>query len=178
MIKKHDLKNLFIKKHLSALMDQPVLQVGLKGVCTLAILTDLEQDAALEMVKNALKIFKLDPSKCKVLLLDPVLDNSYTEDLPNCIYLQKQDIKWGGGLKHNTDAADFANTSYDVLINFCSEKNLRFNYIAALSKAKFKIGLCHSTISTKNNLCINIGFNQPDIFLSEIKKYLKILNLL
>ena len=66
---------------------------------------------------------------------------------------------------------------YDVLINFYIKDIPQLNLVAAASNAKFKVGF--SDVDNRiNDLVIGAGPNNIDLFISELNKYLKILNII
>ena len=67
--------------------------------------------------------------------------------------------------------------SYDLLINFYQTDLLELNYIASLSKAKFKVGF-PEVDARINDLSIATSMKEVDVFIEELKKYLKILELI
>ncbi|WP_378187211.1 hypothetical protein ACE939_02540 [Aquimarina sp. W85] len=81
------------------------------------------------------------------------------------------------GLLIEEDLKKRVDHSYDLLINFYNTDILELNYIASLSKAKFKIGF--SEVDSRiNDLSIGTSINEVTIFIEELKKYLKILQLI
>ena len=72
---------------------------------------------------------------------------------------------------------DFLARDYDVLINFYKPDHLIINYVALASKAKFKVGFAE-TDHRINDLIISGAADKPDTFITELKKYLKILQII
>ncbi|MCO4820516.1 MAG: hypothetical protein KC469_00510 [Flavobacteriaceae bacterium] len=81
---------------------------------------------------------------------------------------------WGGNINNN-DVNEFINQKFDALISYYKEDNLELNMLTALSKANFKIGLSDKD-PRLHDFIINIMPYQVDIFKTELKKYLRVLN--
>ncbi|MFD1063645.1 DUF6913 domain-containing protein [Winogradskyella litorisediminis] len=85
-----------------------------------------------------------------------------------------KDFGWRGKLK-NTALQDFTNTQFDVLICYFLGDDIELRQIAAMSKAAFKVGISNKD-ERLYDLIIDVSINNFDVFKTELKKYLTILN--
>ncbi len=81
------------------------------------------------------------------------------------------------GIVKSTSLQKFIDKNYDVLINFYEEDKMELNYVAAASKAKLKVGFA-KVDNRINDLIIGSEVNDANLFMAELKKYLKILQLI
>lgn len=88
--------------------------------------------------------------------------------------ISRKDFGWNG--KPGEAAAAFLNSEYDVLISFTAEENKMADFLVSVSRARLKVG--RKTLDEKGIFDLNISaaLSSPKIFITELKKYLKILN--
>jgi len=86
-------------------------------------------------------------------------ENAITETSTNI--LTPKDLNWYG-LPKPGPVDDFINTEFDLLLNIALDQTLLFDYVTALSKARFKIGWSPKE-SNFFDLNINIK-GKPDAF--------------
>lgn len=115
-------------------------------------------------------ILGIDTSQIQIL----IMRKFKKKDKPSDIHFTVKDFGWIGEI-HNQNTQNFLETPFDLLINFDAYNNLYIKYLTLLSKAKFKVGYA----KTDDRLYHFMMVHQEDdlkIFISELKKYLKILN--
>ena len=85
-----------------------------------------------------------------------------------------KDFGWNGKIK-NVDLQSFVEKDFDALICFYKQNTIELDLITATSNANFKIG-----ISNKDNrlydFIIDVNPKNFDVFKTELKKYLTVLN--
>lgn len=88
--------------------------------------------------------------------------------------ITRKDFGWNG--KPGEAAAAFVNSEYDVLISFTAEENKMADFLVSVSRARLKVG--RKTEDKKGIFDLNISAEQssPEVFITELKKYLKIIN--
>lgn len=91
-------------------------------------------------------------------------------------YFDEKMVKFTGGFTSES-LNTFVEETFDVLINFYHEDYNILNLVASSSKAKFKVGFA-SVDNRINDLVIGTPSNNTDLFINELKKYLKILNII
>lgn len=73
------------------------------------------------------------------------------------------------------EVQEFINTPFDLLVNFYEEPKPALDFVAKKSKAKFKVGF--SSVDERiNHLMISSTMQNEEEFISEMIKYLRILN--
>lgn len=80
---------------------------------------------------------------------------------------------WRGKLS-NEALVDFTNTQFDALICYYLSDQDELKQIAAMSKAKFKIGVSNAD-QRIYDIIISVALQEFSIFKTELKKYLSIL---
>ncbi len=84
------------------------------------------------------------------------------------------DLKWNGKII-GQEVNDFINEKFDLLISFYAIEKTILLQITHNSNAQFKVGF--SSIDKKfNHFMIKTAINNHSIFISELFKYLKLLN--
>lgn len=85
-----------------------------------------------------------------------------------------KDLKWDGS-NENQEVIHFTNQKFDLLINYYDVEKAALMLVSAQSKAGFKVGF--SSIDKRlNQFMIQSNVENYQIFISELLRYLKILN--
>lgn len=85
-------------------------------------------------------------------------------------------LNWKAGIL-NSDLNEFVNKEFDLLISYYDTEKAILSIVTHNSKAKFKVGF--SSIDKRlNNLIINTNIENYNIFIDELIKYLKVLNII
>ena len=88
--------------------------------------------------------------------------------------ITNKDFGWKGDL-HNTQAQNFLNQDFDILVGVYSGKNSYLDWMISQSKAKFKVGFKNAD-EKLFDLIIQVSPSEKEIFITELKKYLIVLN--
>jgi len=96
------------------------------------------------------------------------------KDPPSAIHVTAKDFGWVGEI-NNQNLQEFIDNPFDLLINFDAYNNLYIKYITLLSKGKFKVGFTKTDDRLFNFMMVHTEDNLKP-YVSELKKYLKILN--
>ena len=88
--------------------------------------------------------------------------------------ITNRDFGWKGDL-HNPQAQNFLNQDFDMLIGVYAEKNSYLDWMISQSKAKFKVGFKNAD-EKLFDLIIQVSPSEKEIFITELKKYLIVLN--
>ena len=86
----------------------------------------------------------------------------------------RKDFGWNG--KAGENASAFLNANYDVLISFTAEENKMADFLVSVSRARLKIGRKTEDKKGIFDLNISAALSSPEVFVLEVKKYLKIFN--
>ncbi len=143
---------------------------------SLGVLIDARKDVDIfSIVKLADKI-GVKSNQLKIMGYKDLKANIEEDHVGQTNYFDEKMVNYTGGFKSKS-LNNFANESFDVLINFYEEDHKVINLVAASSKAKFKVGF--ATVDNRiNDLVIGTPANNTDLFIKELKKYLKILNII
>ena len=85
-----------------------------------------------------------------------------------------QDLNWKGSI--SDEASAFVNSAYEVLISFTAEENKMADFLVEVSRANLKVGRKKADEKGIFDLNISAELSEPEIFTTELKKYLQILN--
>lgn len=142
----------------------------------LAVLIDARYDIDIVSVMKLSSRLGVKPKNVKILGLKEARAYKEGQDSESASYFNESQFTYSGGFKSKV-LTDFTNETYDVLINFYPSNIPYLNLLAAASKAKFKVGF--SDVDNRiNDLVIGTDPNNTDLFIGELKKYLKILNII
>lgn len=144
------------------------------SVKTVGILFNATENENLELVKRYVRYLKEEGKKVKVIGFFS------TKEIPDITYsrveydfFSKKDLNWY--LKPALDE-DFINQEFDLLIDLNIHEDFPLYYIAALSKAKFKIGR-YSAGNSIYDLMIEVPLDKGiKYLLRNIDHYLLLIN--
>lgn len=88
--------------------------------------------------------------------------------------INNKHFSWSGEIL-NTNAIEFLDIPFDVLVGYYSEKNEFLDIMMSRSKAKFKVGFGRSD-KRLVDLIINVDPMNFERFKEEFRKYLSVLN--
>jgi len=142
----------------------------------LAVLLDARQEVDIFSIVKLADKLGVKSSQLKILGFKDLKAHVEEDNGGHTSYFDEKMVNYTGGFKSKS-LSNFVGESYDVLINFYGEDHKVMNLVAASSKAKFKVGF--ATVDNRiNDLVIGTPPNNTDLFISELKKYLKILNII
>lgn len=148
---------------------------GVNQLKTLAVLIDASKEInILSLVKVADEL-GVKSSNLKVIAFKEDYDEK-EGGIGEANYFGAKGVSSNGSFKSNF-LKDFVIKDFDVLINFYSTDHLIINYVAAASQAKFKVGFA-AVDHRINDLIISSAYGETNLFISELKKYLKILKII
>ncbi len=168
------LKRNAIKKNIeSHLQKRDSSSQGISNLVTLAILVDASQPVnTLALVKMA---NELNVTSENLTIIGYKEEKDVVEDKDASYYTEKS-FGVNGSVKSEV-ISKFVKKDYDVLINFYNENRVELNFVAAASKAKLKVGFAEVDHRI-NDLIIGATMNNTNLFIIELKKYLKILQVI
>ncbi len=141
---------------------------------SLAVLIDASKSVNILSVVKLANALGVKSDRLKIMGYKE--DQKEIADDQDAAYYNDKSFGVGGTIK-GSSLNDFISKEYDVLINFYAESRLELDYIAAASRAKFKVGF--STIDHRiNDLIIGTPSEDINLFIAELKKYLKILQII
>ncbi|WP_298999103.1 DUF6913 domain-containing protein [Flagellimonas sp. S174] len=142
-----------------------------QGITRVGCIVDLDNFVDGERFYELIDDFSLRPNAIKIIGYKRDFDNTS----PYAIQVfSDKDLGWKGDIE-NGYVLEFLGREYDLLINYYEEDNLMLKLLSIQTQARLKVGF--STIDPKfNDLILNTPFKDFNLFKSELKKYLKVLN--
>lgn len=101
-------------------------------------------------------------------------EKSVKNDIFEHPLISYEDFSWTG--KISESASDFLNAQYDVLVSFTSKENKVANFLVSVTRARLKVGRKREGENAIFDLNISAEISEAEVFIHELKKYLKILN--
>lgn len=159
------------QKYVNKLLSARKAAVNNNKVKTVAVLLNADEFSDFESFRQYFKALGLTSPKHKVIAFtkDDKYESSQWES-----YFSPKDFGWKGKI-NSTDLQLFIDEAFDVLISYYKDENLQLNFITAASQANLKVGLCRKD-ERLYDLIIDVKPKEIDIFKTEFKKYLNILN--
>ena len=168
--KKHSLN-----KDIESFINQRNLKpLEIDSINTVAFLTDLSEDIYKKPLQQFINELQISPDQVSVIIYSEHYKSK--KDSVNPLYFGDGSFGIGGSVKNKSLKA-FIEKPVDILINFYDSDNIAINYIAAASLAKMKIGLSKMDHRI-NDLIIGSSLDQLSLFNTELKKYLKTLQII
>ena len=156
-----------IDKHLE---ERDVSQVN-SVVKTVAFLVDESVFQDLESLYEFSNFLELQRKDVKVFTFQEV-----KKKMPSLRqnHINNKEFDWKGQI-HNQNAAEFLETSFDVLIGYYKGNHDFLDAMVSRSNAKFKVGFSDAD-ERLYDLLIAVDVHKPNDFKLELKKYLTVLN--
>jgi len=158
------------QKHINKLLSSRESGVDDSRIDTLGIILNSSEFNDFEAFREFASELKINPNKIKVIAFTE--DNKDLEGSRELLFSPKQ-IGWKTTIK-NPELTDFLKKEFDALICFFNEENVILDLVAAISKAKFKIGIANHD-ERLYDLIIETTNQEFGLFKTELVKYLNIL---
>lgn len=159
------------QKFLHRLLDAKSSEISSKKIESVGVIVDAAEFSDAEAFKDFFHGLGVQLPRIKIVVF--VEDEKKTERLWGN-YFSKKDFGWKGSVKH-AELKMFLDTEFDALLGFYSTDPLELKMATAMSKANFKIGL--SGIDDRLfDFIVDVGVKDFEVFKTELKKYLTILN--
>ncbi|MDP3353270.1 MAG: hypothetical protein Q8S44_05990 [Flavobacteriaceae bacterium] len=167
-LKKKRLQNVFekaIRKNIQIapqIKNEPIEKIG--------VLIDEETYLKNDVEYLLQSILGVDTSAIQIF----IMRKFKKKDLPSDIHFTVKDFGWVGDI-NNQNLQKFVDTPFDLFINFDAYNNLYIKYLTLISKGEFKVGYSKTDDRLYNFMIVH---KEDDLktFITELKKYLKILN--
>lgn len=161
----------FAQKKIAALPQKAGLFDEADTVKNICILLDEADMELVKRFKNLRKDLKLKEEGFKMLLC--LSANPKQKDYEGLIF-SPSDLNWRGKIK-NTEIKELLGEKFDLLVSFTRQDSRTARIIATALNADLKVSRKEEK-SLVFDLVISTKFEEADVFLTELKKYLKILN--
>ena len=103
-------------------------------------------------------------------------DEGQRADIFQGLVFTRKDLGWNGKIR-NGEIMSFAQQEMDVLVSYTETDNKLAALLVSVANAGLKVGRAEGLSSAGLfNMVISTGFEEADIFITELKKYLNILN--
>lgn len=142
-----------------------------KKIRSIGVLVDASIFPDFPFLKDLAGVFNIKESEIEVLYYHA--DKRMATQI-NGNTFSDADLGFGGKFKGEA-VNDFVSRPFDALINYYDQDELLLNLVALQSKAEFKIGFAgeHRQI---NDFSVVTSPKEINLFVTELKKYLPILN--
>lgn len=142
-----------------------------KKIKSIGVLVDASIFPDFPFLKELAGVFNVKESEIQILY--------YHEDKRMATQINgdafsNADLAFGGKLKGEA-VNNFINKPFDALINYYNQDELLLNLVALQSKAAFKIGFAGEERQI-NDFSVVTELKEINLFVTELKKYLPILN--
>lgn len=165
------IKNFLLKKIVSSKLTNPDLEVSVSKIKTIGVIVDESYFTNIELLKREIEQYGVDEKNIKVLLFKKKVSKKEIVKEP---FFTRSNIKINGEI-NKKEVNDFLEEPFDLLINYYEVERPSLVLVSKTSKAQFKVGF--STIDRRvNHFMISTSVSQYKEFISELFKYLKILN--
>ncbi len=151
--------------------------VNLDDAKTVGIIYELQDEQSYNHICRFIKLLQDKQINVKAIgYFDGNIRPIYAIEKLSLDYYDKKDINWFGKPKGKY-VTDFCKTDFDILIDVSLQDSFQTKYIAAFSKAKFKVGKDGENNKTIYDLMIDISVKTTlDEFITLIIHYLSIIN--
>ena len=124
------------------------------------------EDLVKELIRKG-----IEENNIKVLVFKDKIKKNEVFDYP---VFSHRDLSWTGTVDKK-EVKDFITEPFDLLINYYDTEKVALLLVSNLSKAGFKVGFA-SIDKRLNHFMIDTNAENYKVFMSELFKYLKILN--
>nr|WP_299388782.1 hypothetical protein [Allomuricauda sp.] len=159
-------------KYLQDAMQKPAAELNRgRGISSIGCIVDVDKFSNAEVFYELIDEYELRPNAIKII----GYKREYDKNSPYAIQIfSDKDLGWKGDIE-NGYVLEFLGREYDMLLNYYQEDNLMMKLLSVKTQARLKVGF--GTLDHKiNDLILNTSLNDFDLFKSELKKYLKVLN--
>lgn len=136
----------------------------------MGIILDTEDETILKSFHELKQDLNLKQEEFKMIICREKATEKVFFDTP---VICRRDFGWNG--KSSEEVSTFLNAKYDVVISFTASENKMANFLVSVTRARLKVGRRTEDKKGIFDLNISADISSPEIFKSELKKYLKIL---
>lgn len=159
------------QKYINKLLNARQVAVSNVKMNSVGVILNMNEFSDFDAFRNYFKELGILSSKIKIIAF--VNDAKEANPLWDT-YFNPKDFGWKGKI-NNVDLQSFIDTKFDVLISYYTQESLELKLITAASKANFKVGLIQDD-KRVFDLMIDVKTKQIQLFISELTKYLHVLN--
>lgn len=160
-----------LRKKVAVLRENRDLSKALEPVQSIGVVLDEADSFVLSELQKLRIELKVKKGDFEILLCPS--SGGKVENFEGIVFYP-EDVTWRGGFRH-VEVQQFIDRQYDVLLVFTREDNRWLDTLAEASNAFLKVNRQEKG-SSVYDLTISTGFEEIEVFLKELKKYIKILN--
>ena len=165
------IKDFFLKRIISSKLSSVNLEVASSKINTIGVIIDESYFTAIDFLKKEIEQYGVEEKNIQILLFKKKVSK---KEIVKELFFTRSNVKLNGEI-NKEDVNAFLEQSFDLLINYYEVEKPSLLLVSKVSRAKFKVGF--SSIDKRiNHLMINTSLIQYKEFISELFKYLKILN--
>ncbi len=165
------IKDFFLKKIISSKLTSADLDVSINKIHTVGVIIDESYFSNIDSLKKEIEQYGVEQKNIKILLFKKKVSK---KEVVKELFFTRNDMKINGEISKN-EVNVFLDQPFDLLINYYEVERPSLLLVSKASKAHFKVGF--STIDKRvNHFMVNTSVSQYKEFISELFKYLKILN--
>ena len=165
------IKDFFLKKIVSKKLLNDFEGTTSSKIESVGVIIDDAFFSNKEALKKEITQFGISENNITILVFKKKINKKEVVEEP---FFTLKDLKIDGN-SNKKEVQDFISYPFDLLINYYEVEKPSLLLISSNSKAKFKIGFA-SIDKRVNHFIIKLHVNQHKEFVSELFKYLKILN--
>ncbi len=165
------IKETFLKKIVNKRLSTYTLKENDQKIKTIGVLIDVSNFNKEELLLGEIKKHNQESVSVEVLRFKEKVSKKELLEEP---YFTAKDVSIKGQLKKEC-VKEFLDKPFDMLINYYDEPKASLNLAAKKSKATFKVGF-DAVDKRINHFMISTKPNEYKVFVSELFKYLHILN--
>lgn len=142
-----------------------------KEIISVGCIVDMDKFTDPEALNKLISDLKLKPNGVKIIgyKKDEAVHSPF-----GIQFFTDKDLGWNGTLE-NSSVSEFTGREYDLLINYYTEDKLVLKLVTARTQARIRVGF--SSVDAKlNDIIFNTSIANFDVFRTELKKYLRVLN--
>lgn len=159
------------QKYINKLLNARQVAVSNLKMNSVGVILNMNEFSDFDAFRTYFKTLGISPAKTKIIaFVDDIKEANPLWDT----YFNPKDFGWKGKIK-NIDLQSFIDTKFDVLISYYTNESLELKLITAASKANFKVGLTQNDRRVYD-LMIDVKTKDIQLFKTELKKYLTVLN--
>jgi len=159
------------QKHINKLLSSRISNIRDAKIESLGVILNSDEFNDFEAFRDLAKELKINPNNIKIIAFTS--DKDAVEMSRELLFSVKQ-FGWNAKVK-DAELKQFLDKEFDALLCFYNEEVIELNLATTLSKANFKIGLSGHD-ERQFDFIINTTTKKYEVFTSELKKYLNILN--
>lgn len=138
---------------------------------SVGLIIDSEEEGLRKSFLRLQEELQLEGKDLRVL---KCLERGSEKDIFNAASFGLSDINWNGKII-SPQVQEFLGQHFKILICFVKDGNKLASLIVSLAQSDLKIGRNHDEQKNGFDFVIDCGKDEPEIFLQELKRYIKII---